>query len=340
MNSSRIGAQTIALHRTPAVKASAAAGGKIEGQGPLKEHFDYLSSDSYFGAKSWECAESAMQKTCFELALQKAGLKSDALGYLFSGDLLNQCVGSAFAVRDSSVPYFGLYGACSTMAESLSLAAMAVDGGYAELACALTSSHFCSAERQFRLPLAYGGQRTPTAQWTATAAGAVILSKDGNGPYITHITTGKIIDGGICDAANMGAAMAPAALETLCAHFADTGRTPDYYDLIVTGDLGAVGHDIVTELAQRAGADLTKNYTDCGLLIYDREKQDVHSGGSGCGCSASVLAGYLMPMVKSGEIKRLLFAATGALMSPTTTLQGESILGICHAVAIEKDKPF
>lgn len=340
MNSARIGSQTVKLLRLPTIKASAAVGGKMEGQGPLKESFDVISSDAYFGADSWEGAESAMQKTCFELALQKARLQSDALDFLFSGDLLNQCVGSAFAVKDSAVPYFGLYGACSTMAESLSLAAMSVDGGYADNACALTSSHFCSAERQFRLPLAYGGQRTPTAQWTATAAGALIIAKDGKGPYVTHITTGKIIDGGICDAANMGAAMAPAALETLCTHFADTGRTPDYYDLIVTGDLGAVGKEILIDLALGNGTDLQKNYNDCGLMIYDTKAQDVHAGGSGCGCSASVLAGHLLPRVKSGEIKRLLFAATGALMSPTTALQGQSILGICHAVAIEKDNPF
>ena len=339
MNSARLGSQTVKLIRTPSVLASASAGGKLEGEGPLRESFDYLCGDSYFGEKSWESAESAMLKTCYELALAKARLNSSAINYLFSGDLLNQCVGSAFAAKDSSVPYFGLYGACSTMAESLSLAAIAVDGWYADTVCALTSAHFCSAERQFRTPLAYGGQRTPTAQWTATAAGAVIVTREGNGPYITHLTTGKIVDGGVKDANNMGAAMAPAALETLCAHFEDTGRSPDYYDLIVTGDLGSVGHEIVVELAAQNGADLSKNYNDCGLMLYDREKQDVHAGGSGCGCGASVLAGYLLPKVKSGEIKRLLFAATGALMSPTTTMQGDSILGICHAVAIEKDKP-
>ena len=340
MNSARIGKQTIKLKNTPTIKSFASAGGKMEAQGPLRDSFDYLSNDSYFGAESWESAESAMLKTCFELALQKAGIQADALGYLFSGDLLNQCVGSAFAVKDSSVPYFGLYGACSTMAESLSLASMAVNAGYTDLACALTSSHFCSAERQYRLPLAYGGQRTPTAQWTATAAGALVISQAGNGPYVTHITTGAIVDGGICDPANMGAAMAPAALQTLSAHFEDTGRSPDYYDLIVTGDLGKIGHEIVLELALENNVDLSNIYNDCGLMLYDLEAQDVHAGGSGCGCSASVLAGHLLPKVKSGEIKRLLFAATGALMSPTTQLQGESILGICHAVAIEKDKPF
>ncbi len=340
MNNKRIGLQTVKLTNMPSIIAQAAVGGKMEAQGPLSDCFDYLCNDSHFGSKCWEGAESAMLKKCFDLAVGKANCESSALHYVFSGDLLNQCVGSAFALKSYNVPFFGLYGACSTMAESLSLAALTIDGGFADLVCALTSSHFCSAERQFRLPLAYGGQRTPTAQWTATAAGALILSSQGEGPFITHVTTGKIVDGGICDAANMGAAMAPAALETLCTHFADTGRSPDYYDLIVTGDLGFIGHDIVTDLAAQAGFDLSNNYSDCGMLIYDREKQDVHAGGSGCGCSASVLAGCLLPKIKSGEISKLLFAATGALMSPTTALQGESVLGICHAVAIEKDRIF
>lgn len=254
---------------------------------------------------------------------------------MLSGDLLNQCVGSAYAMRDIGVPYLGLYGACSTMAESLSLAAMLIDGGYAEHAAALTSSHFCSAERQYRFPLEYGGVRTPTAQWTVTGSGALILGASGNGPRVTMVTTGKIADAGITDANNMGAAMAPAAYETLKAHFADTGRTPDYYDLIVTGDLGKIGHTVVTRLFQNDGIELEGLYTDCGLLIYDLEGQDVHAGGSGCGCSAAVLAGHLLKLLAGGQIRRLLFAATGALMSPTASMQGESIPGICHAVAIE-----
>ena len=266
---------------------------------------------------------------------QKAGLQPEQLDYVLSGDLLNQCVGSAYAMRDIGVPYLGLYGACSTMAESLSLAAMLIDGGYAEHAAALTSSHFCSAERQYRFPLEYGGVRTPTAQWTVTGSGALILGASGNGPRVTMVTTGKSADAGITDANNMGAAMAPAAYETLKAHFADTGRTPDYYDLIVTGDLGKIGHAVVMRLFQDDGIDLTGLYTDCGLLIYDLEGQDVHAGGSGCGCSASVLAGHLLKLLESGQIRRLLFAATGALMSPTASMQGESIPGICHAVAIE-----
>ncbi len=332
----KIGSQTVKLVSPPSIAAEAAVGAKMEKEGPLSAYFDFLSDDPYFGAKSWECAESEMLKKCFNTCMSKAALSTTELDYIISGDLLNQCVGSAFAIKDCGAPYFGLYGACSTMAESLSLAAMLLDGGYANTICALTSSHYCSAERQFRLPLAYGGLRTPTAQWTATAAGCLLLKAAGEGPFVTHITTGKIVDGGIGDVANMGAAMAPAALETLCTHFTDTGRIPEYYDLIVTGDLGIIGHDILLELSKSAGFDLSSNYKDCGMLIYDAQQQDVHAGGSGCGCSASVLAGYLMSRIRSGQLNKLLFAATGALMSPTTALQGESILGICHAVAIER----
>lgn len=334
-----MGKQTVRLENPPSIAAFAAAGGKMEGEGPLAGCFDYLSDDSYFGAQSWESAESAMLKKCFDIAIKKSGISEESLDYIFTGDLLNQCVGSAFAIKDSNAPFFGLFGACSTMAESLSLASMVIDGGFAENVCAMTSSHFCSAERQFRQPLSYGGQRTPTAQWTATASGVLILNKSEIGPYVTHVTTGKIVDCGICDAANMGSAMAPAALETILTHLSDTGRAPDYYDMIATGDLGAIGHEILVELAQNAGTDLSKVSCDCGMLLYDLKNQDVHAGGSGCGCSASVLAGYLLPKIRRGEIKKLLFAATGALMSPTTALQGESILGICHAVSIEADKP-
>ena len=252
----------------PVILASASVVGKKEGEGPLRDCFDSVSQDTYFGTKSWEQAESAMLRQCFDLVCQKAGLLPEQLDYVLSGDLLNQCVGSAYAMRDIGVPYLGLYGACSTMAESLSLAAMLIDGGYAEHAAALTSSHFCSAERQYRFPLEYGGVRTPTAQWTVTGSGALILGAAGSGPRVTMVTTGKIADAGITDANNMGAAMAPAAYETLRAHFADTGRTPDYYDLIVTGDLGKIGHTVVTRLFQDDGIELEGLYTDCGLLIY------------------------------------------------------------------------
>ena len=336
METKRLGKQTIRLAIQPAIAASAAVGGRKEGEGPLRRHFDYLSDDSRFGAKSWEKAESAMLKKCFELVCDKALMAPKDLGYVFSGDLLNQCAGSAYAMRECGVPYFGLYGACSTMGESLSLAAMAIDGGFCETAAAATSSHFCSAERQFRYPLQYGCQRPPTAQWTVTGAGAVILKTEGNGPYITHITTGIIADAGVTDMNNMGAAMAPAAYDTLVAHFKDTGREPDYYDAIITGDLGVVGSDILRDLFRRDGVDLGVRYLDCGRLIYAIENQDAHSGGSGCGCSASVLCGHLLDGMASGTWDRILFAPTGAMMSPTTNQQGESIPSICHAVAIEK----
>lgn len=335
MENIRMGAQTVKLLSRPVIIASAGVGGKQESKGPISGCFDYLSEDTHFGAKTWEDAESAMLKKCFELSLQKAGMSANALDYIFTGDLLNQCIGSVFGIKDSKVPFFGVYGACSTMAESLSLASMAIDGGFADTACAVTSSHFCSAERQFRLPLNYGGLRTPTAQWTATAAGSLILSSTGAGPVVTHVTTGKIVDAGITDPNNMGAAMAPAALETLCTHFDDTGRSPDYYDVIATGDLGKVGTAILRELSAESGYDLSANHTDCGLLLYPSGDKKIKAGASGCGCSASVLAGYFIPKLRSGEIRRLLFAATGALMSSLTAQQGKAIPGICHAVAIE-----
>ena len=335
----KIGKQTFKLAYPPTIAASAAVVGQKEGQGPLKSYFDYISSDSYFGEKSWEKAESAMLKQCFSLCCDKAKIAPSDLELIFSGDLLNQCVGSAFAMRDVGVPYFGLYGACSTMGESITLGSMAIDGGYVNRVCAVTSSHFCSSERQYRFPLEYGGQRTPTAQWTVTGAGAVILQGDGNGPFVTYLTPGKIVDAGIIDANNMGSAMAPSAYETLKAHFEDTGRGPDYYDMIVTGDLGAIGHDTVEDMFRMDGVSLGKFYTDCGVLIYDREKQDVHAGGSGCGCSASVFASFILRGIAEGKWSKVLFAPTGALMSPTSTQQGESIPSICHAVAIETTIP-
>lgn len=332
----KLGRQTAALPSRPRIIASAAVGGKREGEGPLKDCFDRVSADSYFGEESWERAESHMIRECFDLACNKAGLAA-APDYIIAGDLLNQCVSSAFAMKDSGAPYFGVYGACSTMAESLTLAAMLVDGGYAETACAVTGSHFCTAERQYRYPLEYGGQRTPTSQWTVTGAGAAITGALGRGPYISHVTTGRIVDAGINDANNMGAAMAPAAYDTLCAHFADTGRAPEYYDAIFTGDLGALGHDIVQDMFAADGVKLGARYMDCGVLIYDLRTQDVHAGGSGCGCCASVLCGHILPAMRKGIWKRVLVAATGALMSPTSAQQGASIPGICHAVAVESE---
>lgn len=330
-----IGRQTVRFEKPPAVAGYASVVGKKEGEGPLKDCFDYISDDSYFGEQSWEKAESRMLRQCFSLACDKAGVTPSSLDYVFSGDLLNQCISSAFALRDSRAPYFGMYGACSTMAEALSLAAMLIDGGFAEGCCALTGSHFCTAERQYRFPLEYGGLRAPTAQWTVTGSGAVVLRPDGGKVRVTHVTTGVICDAGIDDANNMGAAMAPAAYGTLKAHFEDTGRGAEYYDAVFTGDLGAVGHDILQSLLAADGIDTGVRYMDCGMLIYDRKTQGVNSGGSGCGCCASVLAGHIIPAMEKGIWKRVLFAATGALLSTTSSQQGDSIPGICHAVALE-----
>ena len=337
MTNKKLGRHTAVLEHPPSVIGSASVVGKKEGQGPLAATFDHISQDDSFGERSWEKAESAMQKLALAAALDKVGISVSGLDYLLAGDLLNQCIGSGFAVRGQDVPFFGLYGACSTMAESLSLAAMLLDGGFGVRAAAMTSSHFCSAERQYRSPLEYGGQRTPTAQWTVTGSGCVILASQGPGPYVTHITTGKIVDKGIKDAANMGAAMAPAAYSTISAHFQDTGRRPSDYDLIITGDLGKLGRDIVADWFHRDGMDL-KNLSDCGTLIYDLEGQDVHCGGSGCGCSAVVLAGLLLNGMAGGRWRRILFCGTGALLSPTSSQQGESIPSICHAVALDIGK--
>lgn len=338
METKRLGKQTVRLSQQPCIAAHACVGGRKEGEGPLRRSFDYLSKDSRFGEKSWEKAESAMLKMCYALACDKAKIPPSDVEYVLSGDLLNQCAGSAYAMRDCGSPYFGLYGACSTMAESLSLAAILIDGGFCDIAAAATSSHFCSAERQYRYPLQYGNQRPPTAQWTVTGAGAAIVKSEGNGPYITRITTGVITDAGITDMTDMGSAMAPAAYATLTAHFAETGREPDYYDAIVTGDLGVVGSDILRELFRMDGVELGVRYMDCGRLIYFIDGQDAHAGGSGCGCSASVLCGHFLNGMAEHKWNKLLFAATGAMMSPTTNQQGETIPAICHAVAIENER--
>lgn len=331
----RLGKQTVKFTAPPSFAACAAVVGRKEGEGPLKACFDRISDDPYFGESSWEKAESTMIRQCFDIVCDKAKLSPSELGMMFSGDLLNQCVSSVFALKDSYVPYFGVYGACSTMAESLILAAMAVDGGFSDNACAITGSHFCSAERQYRFPLEYGGQRPPTAQWTVTGAGAAIITAVGTGPFITHASVGLIKDAGINDANNMGAAMAPAAYETIKAHLYETGRNTEYYDAIFTGDLGAIGHDIFEAFFLADGIKLGPRYMDCGVLMYDRETQGVNAGGSGCGCSAAVLCGHIINAMKKGIWNRVLFAPTGALMSPTSAQQGSSIPGICHAIAIE-----
>ena len=336
MSENRVGKQSVSLKNAPIILSSACIAGKKEGEGPLKDTFDRVELDAFFGKKTWEQAESAMVTETVERAIKKAKLTPKQVDCIFGGDLLNQCIGTSFGIRDMGIPFYGVYGACSTMAESLSLAAMLVDGGYGENCAAFTSSHFCSAERQYRFPLEYGSIRPPSAQWTVTGCGCVILgnSKNQKGVHVTGLTTGRMIDLGITDANNMGAAMAPSAYDTLKTHFRDFSREPDYYDLILTGDLGAVGHAVVSDFFKKDGVKL-KNYTDCGLVIFDREGQKVNSGGSGCGCSAVVLAGHILSEMRKGKLKRVLFAATGALLSPVSTAQGESIPGICHAVSLE-----
>ena len=338
MNEKRVGKRTVALAHPPSVVSFSNIGGRFESEGPLAAWFDETSQDSFFGEKTWEKAESAMQKRVLQRALDQAGWKPKDLDYVLAGDLLNQCIGSSFGLRDFGVPFYGLYGACSTMGESLSLAAMLIDGGFARRCAAMTSSHFCTAERQYRMPVPYGSQRPPTAQWTATAAGCTLLADDGPGPYVSHITCGKIVDWGMSDANNMGAAMAPAAYEALAAFLRDTGTTPRDYDLIITGDLGELGHAIVRDLFAGDGVELGENFQDCGMLLYDRQRQDMHAGASGCGCSAAVLNGYLLGELRRGTWKSILFAPTGALLSPTSSFQGESIPGICHVVHLTANK--
>lgn len=338
MQNVRLGKQTISFAVPPVLVGHAAVVGRREGEGPLAASFDLINTDSYWGEASWEKAESAMQKAAFATACDKAGVAPSGVDMLFAGDLLNQCISSTFGSRDSDIPFWGLFGACSTMGESLCLAAMSIAGGFADVAAAVTSSHFCAAERQFRFPLEYGSQRTATSQWTVTGAGATILSAAGTAtetpnPAITHITPGKIVDAGITDADNMGAAMAPAAYETIRQHLADTGRAANDYDLILSGDLGAMGHAVVLDFFKRDGVPL-RNYNDCGLMIYDRQKQKTDAGASGCGCAAVVLNGYILNGMRRGKWNRVLFCPTGALMSPVSSQQGESIPGICHAVAI------
>lgn len=335
MAENKRGVRSFQPKKPPVITAWASIAGKKEGQGPLCACFDYTGEDTFFGQKTWEQSECRLQELALEVLLKKAHKKEKDIDIVFSGDLLNQCISSSFALRNKRLPVLGLYGACSTMSESLLMAAMAVSGGFAGRAVAMTSSHFASSERQFRFPLDYGGQRTPTAQWTATGAGAVMVSEEGKGPVIEAATIGTVRDLGITDANNMGAAMAPAAVETLTQHFEDLHRSPEYYDLIVTGDLGAVGFEIVSERLSSMGFELGSRYNDCGLMLFDRKRQDVHAGGSGCGCSALVLCSLLLDKMRRGELRRLLFCGTGALLSPTSTQQGQTIPGICHAVSLE-----
>ncbi len=331
----KIGNRTIELETKPKIISYGSIVGKLEHEGPLGHEFDKHITDSFFGEKSFEKAESKLQKMAVEIALEKANLTPKDIDKIFAGDLLNQCIGSSFGLKSFGIPFIGLYGACSTMALSTGIASMFIESGAVNRAIAVTSSHFCSAERQYRFPLNYGSQRTPNAQRTVTGSGALILSDNGEGPYIDKVTFGSIEDYDITDVNNMGAAMAPSACSTLVHFFNDTNTKPSDYDVIYTGDLGSVGTLLLYELVSREGYDLKCHHADCGLLIFDNEGQDVHAGGSGCGCSASVLASFIMHRFESGDFKNILFMSTGALLSPTSSFQGESIPGVSHLLNIK-----
>ena len=331
----KIGKQSILFDNPPTILETASIVGPKESDGPLAKYFDQVLEDEFWGEKTWEKAESKIVKETANVAISKAGLSGSEVDYCFSGDLLNQSISSSFGLRDSNIPLFGIFGACSTFVEGLGLGAVFAEASGANNILCCASSHFCSAEKQFRFPLELGNQRPPSAQWTVTGAGAAIISKTGKGPFITSMTTGKIVDKGIKDSNNMGAAMAPAAFDTLITHFKDTGRSPSYYDGIFTGDLGHIGKEILIDLLKQNGYNVKSNYNDCGVLIFDRETQDTHAGGSGCACIATVFSGYLFNQLRAKKYKKILLIATGALTNSTTAQQGESIPGIAHAVSIE-----
>lgn len=326
----------IELQKPPVIVSAASVVGKHEYEGPLGQFFDMHDPDGSFGQKTWEQAEAEMQRQAINIALSKAKNDAKNIDALFSGDLINQCICSAQGTLSYDIPFFGLYGACSTIAEGLILSSLLISSGIYESTIAAASSHNSMAERQYRFPLEYGGQRTPTAQWTVTGAGAYVLMSDGNGPHIAGVMPGRTVERGIDDANNMGAAMAPAVIDTLTRYFTQTGTSPADYDLIATGDLGVEGHGIVSELMKNEGYDMGENYNDCGMLIYDIEKQDMHAGASGCGCSAVVLAASLLERIKCGELNDILFIGTGALMNPMSVQQGQAIPGIAHLVRIKK----
>ena len=330
----KIGTQSIKFDNPPTILECSSIVGPKEAKGPLSKYFDKTLEDEFWGESSWEKAESKIIKEAVSTVITKSNLTLSDFDCMFAGDLLNQCISSSFGLRELSIPFFGVFGACSTFAESMILGGIATES-FAKNVIFATSSHFCSAEKQFRFPLELGTQRPQTSQWTVTGSGAGILSKNGNGPYLTYATIGKIVDMGIKDANNMGAAMAPAFAETLVTHFKDTGRAPDYYDAIISGDLGYIGKEIAIDIAKSKGYDISSNYNDCGVLMFDKENQDTHSGGSGCACCATVFSGYFFKKLKEQKIKKILLIATGALMNTTSTQQGESIPSVAHAVSIE-----
>jgi len=330
----RQGRQSFILPNPAVITTWANCAGKKESEGPLAHTFDITCQDTWFGQRTWEQAEKQLQRMTLGKLAEKANMRMNDFGLVFSGDLLNQCIGSSFSLRNTGIPHLGLYGACSTMAESLLLAGMTVSGGFSDKVVAMTSSHFASSERQYRFPLGYGGQRTPTSQWTVTGSGAALICSSGNGPRIHSCTIGTVTDMGIKDANNMGSAMAPAAYATIRAHFEDLKTGPEDFDLIITGDLGQLGKEVLLSLARQDGISLGGKLADCGCMVFDNSTQDVHAGGSGCGCSAITLCGELLNKLHMGKLKKILFCGTGALLSPTSTQQGLSIPGVCHAVCI------
>ncbi|MGL5346332.1 MAG: stage V sporulation protein AD [Peptostreptococcaceae bacterium] len=338
MANKRVGLRTVKLENGPTIISSAAVVGPKEGEGPLREYFDMILDDDLFGEKSWELSESKMVETAMRKAVQKGNLSLEKVNYMIGGDLINQLLPSSFAARSLEIPFFGIYGACSTMAEGMCLSSMLIDGGFADFIVSGTSSHYCTAERQFRFPLELGNQKPMTAQWTVTGAGSVVIASKGEGPKVKYITVGKVIDKGINDGNNMGAAMAPAAIDTIYAYFDDTKDDPNSFDLIVTGDLGKLGKQITEDLLKEKGIDISKVYTDCGIEIFDLEKQDVHCGGSGCGCSATVFAGYIYKKIINKEYNKVMLVSTGALLSPTSTLQKQTIPCVAHALVIVNEE--
>ncbi|MCI5858216.1 MAG: stage V sporulation protein AD [Blautia sp.] len=333
-----LGKQSIAFARPAYIRSYASIVGKKEGDGPLGAHFDQIEEDDKFGEKSWEEAESVLQKRTAELAIQKAGIKADDIRLIFAGDLLAQSIASSFGIGGLHRPMYGLFGACSTMGESLALAAMSVCGGFASTALAVTSSHFATAEKEFRFPLGYGNQRPLSASWTVTGSGACVVDTQKSRVKIAGVTTGIVTDYGMKDSQNMGACMAPAAADTIEQNLKDLKRKPEDYDRIITGDLGYVGKRLLLELLEEKGIGIKEQHMDCGIEIFDQEKQDTHSGGSGCGCSAVTLAALILPKLVSGEWKRVLFVPTGALLSTVSYNEGQSVPGIAHAVVLEHNE--
>lgn len=332
----RMGTQTVELSSKPRIIGAYTIVGPKEGKGPLKSYFDEILEDDTCGCKSFEAAETQIQLQAIKKVLQGVNLKEKDISYLFSGDLINQLMPSCFMAREVDIPFIGIYGACSTFIEGISLASMCVEGGFGDNMLVVTSSHFSTAERQYRMPLEMGSQRAPASQWTVTGCGAVVLSNKGNKvPYVTHITIGKVKDYGITDPNEMGAAMSPAAVDTLKQHFQDTGRKPSDYDLIVSGDLGAIGKKITVDLLKEYKYDISSNYIDCGDEVFDSETQETNAGGSGAGCCASVMGSMIYKGLVSGKYKRVLLIATGALLSSISSLQGESIPAIAHAIVLE-----